>query len=171
MHRLRGSPYTHIPKDRQRPELRDYGNPSRGATPEEAEDIAEFNRTIVRLMCDGMAEHWDLLQQRIPQDDHSRSVIQQLRTRGQPEWLAQWVPHALKPAGLDDEPTDTLAIYKAYLAWHEDTDEGGRPETRRAVTEAVRRHYQLQLGATGHGYLGEKRTGTRTCPGWVLATE
>ena len=171
MHRLRGSPYTHIPKDRQRPELRDYGNPTRGATPEQVADVGEFNCTVVRLMCDGMAEHWDLLQQPLPQDDYSQSVLQQVRTLGQPGWLAQWVPHALQPAGPDDESTDTLAIYRAYLAWHDENGEGERPATRRAVTEAVKRHYELGLGEAGHGYLDGKRTVTSSCPGWELASE
>ena len=170
MHRLRGSPYTHIPKEQQRPELRNFGDPTRGATAEQTADIAEFNRTIVRLMCDGMAEHWDLLQQPLPQDDHSMSVVRWIQARGQPEWQAQWVPHALEPAGPDDEPTDTLEIYKAYRAWHDEHGEGERPAKRRAVTEAVKRHYRLQPGEAGHGYLDGKRTATLTCPGWALAT-
>ena len=170
MHRLRGSPYEHIPRERQRPELRDYGSPTRGVTAEQVADVAEFNGTIVRLMCDGMAEHWDLLQQPLPQDEHSESVVQRIRTQGQPDWLAQWVPHALQQAGPDDEPTDTLAIYQAYLAWHDERGEGERPATRRAITEAVRRHYGLQLGAAGHGYLDGRRTATRSCPGWALAS-
>ena len=170
MHRLRGSPYTHIPKEAQRPELRNYGDPTRGATAEQAAEIAQFNCTVVRLMCDGMAEYWDLLQQPLPQDAYSQSLIQQLQTRGQPEWLAQWVPYALKPAGPGDEPTDTLAIYKCYLAWHDEHGEGERPAKRRAVTEAVKRHYRLQPGEAGHGYLDGKRTATQTCPAWALAT-
>ena len=170
MHRLRGSPYEHIPKEAQRPELRNYGNVARGVTPEQSAEIAEFNRTVVRLMCDGMAEYWDLLQQRLPQDDYSQSVIQQLQTRGQPAWLAQWLPHALKPTRPGEEPTHTLAIYKCYLAWHDEHGEGERPQTRRAVTEAVKRHYRLQPGEAGHGYLDGKRTATQTCPGWALAT-
>ena len=171
MHRLRGSPYTHIPKNQQRPELRNYGDPTRGVTPEQVEEIADFNRTVVRLMCDGMAQHWDLLQRQLPQDDHSQSVLQRIRTQGQPKWLAQWVPHALQPAGPDDESTDTLAIYRAYLAWHEEHGEGERPATRRAVTEAVKRHYALRLAGADHGYLDGNRTITRSCPGWVLATD
>ena len=170
MHRLRGSPYTHIPKNQQRPELRTYGDPTRGVTPEQVADIAEFNATIVRLMCYGMAEHWDLLQQQLPQDDYSQSVVQRIQTRGQPEWQAQWLPHALKPAGPEDEPTHTLAIYQSYLAWHDEHGEGERPAMRRAVTEAVKRHYQLQLGEAGHDDLDGKRTATASCPGWVLAT-
>ena len=170
MHRLRGSPYTHIPKDQQRPELRDYGNPTRGVTPEQVEEIADFNRTVVRLMCDGMAQHWDLLQQQLPQDVYSQSVLRRVQTLGQPEWLEQWVPYALQPAGTDDESTHTLAIYQAYLTWHDEHGEGERPATRRAVTEAVRRHYGLQLGEAGHGHLDGRRTATRSCPGWGLAT-
>ena len=170
MHRLRGSPYTHIPKNRQRPELRDYGNPARAVTPEQVEDIAEFNRTIVRLMCDGMATHWDLLQQQLPQDDYSESVLQRIQALGQKEWQAQWLPHALKPAGPEDEPTHTLAIYQFYLAWHNEHGEEERPATRRAVTEAVKRHFQLQLGEAGHDDLDGKRTVTTSCPGWMLAT-
>ena len=170
MHRLRGSPYTHIPKNEQRPDLRNYGDPARAVTPEQVADIAEFNRTVVRLMCDGMAEHWNVLQQQLPQDDYSESVLQRIQTRGQPEWQAQWLPHALKPAGPEDEPTHTLAIYQSYLAWHDENGEGERPATRRAVTEAVKRHFQLQPGEAGHDDLDGKRTVTRSCSGWVLAT-
>ena len=160
MHRLRGSPYTHIPKDLQRPELRDYGNPARAVIPEQVEEIAEFNRTIVRLMCDGMAEHWDLLQQQLPRDDYSESVLQRVQTLGQPEWVSQWVPHALKQAEPDDAPTHTLAIYKSFFAWHTEHGEGERPASRRAVTEAVKRHYELRLGEAGHDDLNGKRTAT-----------
>ena len=49
--RLRGSPFTQIPEAKQRGELYDYGNPANANTPEEADDIAAFNATIVRLMC------------------------------------------------------------------------------------------------------------------------
>ena len=59
--RLRVSPYVQISKDEWRPEFRVYGDPAGGTTPEKSANIEAFNKTIVRLMFDGMAKHWVLL--------------------------------------------------------------------------------------------------------------
>ena len=165
--RLRGSPFTQIPETQQRGELYDYGNPANANTPEEADDIAAFNATIVRLMCDGMAQHWDLLMKTLPMDGHSQALIDELQNLGKPTWQVKWLPLVLKAAGPDDEITNTLAIYQAYLDWHDENDEG-KPASRRAVSEAVKQRYGLQLGEQDHGYLNGKRATTNACPGWKL---
>ena len=171
MHRLRGSPYTHIPKNPAAARITRLREPGKGSHPEQVEDIAEFNRTIVRLMCDGMATQWDLLQQQLPQDDYSESVLQRIQALGQKEWQAQWLPHALKPAGPEDEPTHTLAIYQFYLAWHD------RARRGRASSNKARRYRGCQTtfsscnwARRGHDDLDGKRTVTTSCPGWMLAT-
>ena len=167
--RLRGSLYAQIPEDERRSELVNYGNPAKGCTPEtKKEDIADFNRTIVRLMFDGMATHWDLLMNDLPKDMYSRQVISGLQELGKPEWQVEWLPYALIKAGPDDEPTNTLAIYKHYLEWHDAHGEGN-PASRRAVSEAVKQYYRLELGDPSHGYLGGKRAATNETPGWVLS--
>ena len=169
MRRLRGSPYTAIPEVQQRPELFDYGNPARARNPQEADDIANFNRTIVRLMFDGMALHWPLLIVQLPNESYGKSLIYDLQNRGKAEWLVKWLPHALKSTGPGEEDTHTLAIYQSYLDWHDENGEG-RPVPRRGVSEAVKTHYGLKPGAPSHDYLNGKRTATKYCPGWTLST-
>ena len=168
--RLRGSPYVQIPEDQRRSELVNYGNPAKGCTPETKDDIADFNRTIVRLMFDGMVTHWDLLANELPKDVHSRQVISELQDLGKPEWQVKWLPNALIAAGPDVESTNTLAIYQHYLEWHDAHGEG-KPASRRAVSDAVKQHYGLQLGEPGHGYLDGKRAATNETPGWVLSEQ
>ena len=166
--RLRGSPYAQIPKDKQRAELRDYGNPSRARNDQEADEIAEFNRTIVRFMFDGMAQHWDLLCGELPRDQYSSLVVENLQDRGKARWLVEWLPEVLRLTGDFEVDTHTLAIYWSYLAWHDENGEG-KPASRRAVTEAVTKHYCLRLG---YQYKVKdddgKRIGTQNCDGWTL---
>ena len=165
--RLRGSPYVQIPAEKQRSELMNYGNPSGGDTPEKAANITAFNATIVRLMCDGMAKHWDLLMEQLPKDGHSQHLIDELRNLGRPEWYSKWLPFALRAASPEDKSTDTLAIYQSYLYWHDENGEG-RPATRRAVSEAVVARYGLQLGERKNHQVDGKKVATNVCPGWVL---
>lgn len=166
--RLRGSPYSQIPKDQQRSEWRDYANPGRAHNDQEAEDIAELNRTIVRLMFDGMAQHWDLLTEELPRDQFSSQVVQNLENRGKARWLVEWLPQVLRPTGKCESDTHTLAIYCSYLAWHDEHGEG-KPVSRRAVTEAVATRYDLQLGPHPKVDHDGKRVETKNTKGWTLA--
>ena len=170
LRRLRGSPYTQIPKGQRRPELADYGNPARGGTPEAAADIADFNRTIVRLMCDGMATHWDLLAHgALPEDAHSRQVIDGLQELGKPEWQVKWLPEALKPAGPEDETAHNKATYQSYLDWHEENGEG-KAATAKAVREAIADYYKVQERETSIRIPGVAHPQkVKKYDGWTLA--
>ncbi len=166
--RLRGSPYTQIPEDERRSELLTYGDPAGGTTPEKAADIAAFNRTIVRLMCDGMAQHWLLLSdEELPRDDYSRQVIDTLQNLGQAEWFVQWLPYALRPTKPDEKDTNTLAIYWSYSLWHDENGEG-KAATRRAVTNAVRKRYGVKLAPPRKCKGADKPMATQDCLGWTL---
>ena len=143
--RLRGSPYARIPDDQRRRELRDYGNPSNARDQQQADDIAYFNRTIVRLMFDGMVQNWAMLTDGVlPQDDYSSQVVEELQNRGKPEWQVKWLPRVLKPTGPEEDDIHTLAIYQSYLDWHDANGEG-RPVARRRITDVVKLHYGLVL--------------------------
>ena len=167
--RLRGSPYEQIPVKDHDKTLVNYGNPDKPGGATVKADVEAFNRTIVKLMLDGMAQHYKLLMEPLPVDDHSRQVIDDLQNLGQAEWLTEWMPHALKPTKPGEDDTHTLAIYQSYLDWHDDNGEG-RPVSRRRVSEAVKKRYGLKLGAADHHYLNGKRTATNYCLGWTLAT-
>ena len=144
MRRLRGAPYIQIPQSQRRPELADYGNPARGGTPEAAADIEAFNATVVRLMCDGMATHWDLLAHgALPEDAHSHQVIDGLQKLGNPEWQVKWLPGVLKTAGPEDETAHNKAIYQSYRDWHEENGEG-KAATAKAVLDAIAAYYKVQ---------------------------
>ena len=169
--RLRGSPYTQIPVPERKPELRNYGDPADGTTSEKAADIEEFNKTIVRMMLDGMTTHWQLLSEgELPQDEYSRQVIDELQTRGRAEWLVQWVPLALRPTMPGEACTHTLAVYWRYLAWHDEHGEG-KPATRRAVTVALSGHYQVKMGARLNVPVDGKQKAANYLPEWALAEE
>ena len=141
--RLRGSPYEQIPDEWQDPSLLDYGNPHETKSPEQADDIALFNATIVRLMFDGMAHHWDLLMAPLPKDGYSDTVITDLETRGKPPWMVKWLPYVLRPAGPGDEPAHSSAVYADHRAWHDENGEG-KLASNQAVGVAVTRHYRIK---------------------------
>ncbi len=166
--RLRGSPYAQIPKDQQRAELRDYGNPNRARNSLEATNIADFNRTVVRLMFDGMAQHWDLLMETLPQDDYSSQVVEKLKNRGKARWVVEWLPNVLRPTVDFEEDTHTLAIYSSYLAWHDENGEG-KPVGRRKVTDAVLEHYGVVLGDRCDQKVDGRKIASTLCLGWTLA--
>ena len=167
--RLRGSPYAQIPKDQQRGDLRDYGNPNRARNKREAADIADFNRTVVRLMFDGMAQHWAMLLEVLPQDDYSSQVVEKLKNRGKARWVVEWLPHVLRPTVDCEEDTHTFAIFSSYLAWHDENGEG-KPAARRKVTDAVLKYYGVVLGARCDLKVGERKIASTSCIGWTLAS-
>ena len=168
--RLRGSPYSQIPEEEQRPELADYGNPSRASSPETKADIAEFNRTIVRLMLDGMYEHYDLLVDNpLPTDEHSSQVVQELQNSAKPEWQVKWLPQVLRQAEEGETSTHTLEVYESYVSWHDENAEG-KPESRRAITNAVTEYYKKTLGGQDHQRRDGKQISFYYCPGYALAT-
>ena len=128
---LRSSPYKNIPEAQQRPELFDYGNPANARNRQEADDIAYMNRTIVRLMLDGMALHWALLVEPLPNDSYSQSLLNDLQSRGKAEWIVKWLPGVLKTASPDDGTATSRLVYDDYLEWHQDNGDG-RPANRGA---------------------------------------
>ncbi len=88
-------------------------------------------------------------------------------TRGKPQWQRKWLPGVLRPADRGEETTHTLAIYHSYLCWHEEYGEG-RMATRRAVTEAVTRHYGFKVGHRFCVTIRGNKKARHDCPGWVL---
>ncbi len=165
--RLRGSPYAQIPEAQQRPELLDYGDPSRAANPQETADIADFNRTILRLMLDGMAKHWDLLMEPLPHDSHSQKLIDSIQALGKAEWLVQWLPHALQPAGPHDFVATSRLVYVDYNAWHEEHGEG-KPINAGVVGKAIINHYSITPRNTSQRVDG-RSVRTTYYDGWTLA--
>ena len=167
--RLRGAPYAQIPKDQQRGELRDYGNPSRARHEQEADDIAEFNRTVVRRMFDGMAQHWAMLSEELPRDEYSSRVVEDLQNRGKARWLVEWLPRVLRPTvDSEEDDTHTLAIFWSYLAWHDESGEG-KPVGRRKVTDAVLEYYGVVLGERCDKKVDGRKIASNSCVGWTLA--
>ncbi len=140
--RLRGSPYTPIPDAQQRPELFDFGNPFKARNQEEAEDIAHFNRTIVRLMLDGMASHWVPLMEQLPHDSHSRALLDDLQNRGKAEWAVKWLPGVLKRASPVDSVATSRLVYADYVDWHQDNCDGNLAH-KGVVGKAVIDHYGI----------------------------
>ena len=143
--RLRGSPYDAIPEEERNSLLRDYGNLGVASTPAERDDIEHFNRTLLRLMLDGIAQHWDALMDDIPTDTFSDSVINDVAGRGAPTWTTEWLPHVLTVAVDGKEETNTVEVYRSYLTWHE-ANVAGKPELQRTITNAVKAHYQAEYG-------------------------
>ena len=169
--RLRGSPYSQIPEEEQRPELQTYGDPSRASSPETKEEINHFNRTLVRLMFDGMYTHYDLLVDNpLPKDEHSSQVVQELQNSAKPEWQVKWLPQVLRQAEEGETSTHTLEVYESYLSWHDENAEG-KPESRRAITNAVTQYYKkMTLGEQDHQRRDGKQISYYYCPGYALAT-
>ena len=87
--------------------------------------------------------------------------------RCKPEWQLKWLPGVLRPADLGEETTHTLAIYHSYIFWHKEYGDG-RMATRRAITEAVTRHYGFRVGHRFCLTISGNKKASHDCPGWVL---
>ena len=167
--RLRGSPYQQIPEDREDIELVDYGAPFSRNRTAQAADIECFNCTILRLMFDGMALHWNLLMAPLPQDGHSETLVTELAQLGQPVWGSHWLPEVLTPAGPEDEVAHTQTVYQSYLDWHEQNGEG-RPASGKAVADAIAGYYKPERRPSSYRVPGRVHPRSTTYyDGWTLA--
>ncbi len=84
-----------------------------------------------------------------------------------PQWRQKWLPGVLRPADRGEETTHTLAIYHSYVSWHNEYGEG-RLAARRAVTEAVTRHFGFRVGHRFRVTVSSNKKASHDCPGWVL---
>ena len=121
-------------------------------------------------MFDGMYTHYDLLVDNpLPKDEHSSQVVQELQNSAKPEWQVKWLPQVLRQAEEGETSTHTLEVYESYLSWHDENAEG-KPESRRAITNAVTQYYKMTLGEQDHQRRDGKQISYYYCPGYALAT-
>ena len=68
---------------------------------------------------------------------------EELKGKAKGTWFKEFVPSiiAQQVPGTDPEPAHSYLVYQEYLAWHAANGEG-RPQPRRAVTDAVLEHHK-----------------------------
>ena len=166
LRRLRGSPYAQIPEADVDPSLAAYGNYRRAHCADDIADIAAFNRTILRLMLDGMTQHWGLLMEQLPAADGA-DLIYQVKNIGKAPWITDWLPYALEPDAVGS--VDAAAVYADYRAWHQATQDGD-PVHKRIVIRMAKQHY----GVTADRFrktVNGKVIWRQPFPGWRIRRE
>ena len=127
-----------------------------------------------------------MVEQQDPPEPTAEMVIDQAfqEAAEQPNWLGEFIPRILttvpERAILDEEETgqsvpraaDSYGVYLEYLDWHRANGGTGSPVHRRAVTDALLRHYP---GLKGVGHEGRvpvsgngRRPKTIQFPGYFI---
>ena len=117
-----------------------------------------------------------MVDQQDPPEPTPEMVMDQAIQEGaeQSKWLSQFIPHILttdpEMAILDEDGTgqraprtaDSYGVYLAYLDWRRANGGTASPVHRRAVTDALLRHYPGLKGVGREGKVPEPGCGSRT---------
>ena len=77
-------------------------------------------------------------------------------------WVREWLPHVLLPVGDTRAAVATFDdVYQDYLRWHQE-NEGGKPDSRKAVGQKVKKTYTPLTSTTVNGKT------TKFYHGWTL---
>ena len=89
-------------------------------------------------------------------------LLEERRVAEGPLWVREWLPHVLLPVGDTRAAVATFDdVYQDYLRWHQE-NEGGKPDSRKAVGQKVKKTYTPLTSTTVNGKT------TKFYHGWTL---